>query len=77
MTASNQSQAGVVMSGLAFPDSWVTMPDGFARNSIRSAGEAKVDKGQDRLGESPNYVLFPMAVGALFLAFLVVGALLG
>jgi hypothetical protein len=39
--------------------------------------EAKVSKGRDRTENSPNYVLFPVAVGALFLAFLVVGALLG
>jgi len=38
---------------------------------------ATVSKGQDQIEESQNYILFPMAVGALFLAFLVVGALLG
>jgi len=36
-----------------------------------------VNKGQEQLEEAPNYVLFPVAVGALFLAFLVAGALLG
>jgi len=36
-----------------------------------------VSKGQHQIEESPNYVLFPMAVGVLFLAFLVVGALFG
>lgn len=43
----------------------------------RNGMGAKVGKGQHRIENSPNYVLFPMAVGALFLAFLVVGALLG
>jgi len=36
-----------------------------------------VSKSQDQIEESQNYILFPMAVGVLFLAFLVVGALLG
>ncbi|MDX2435977.1 MAG: hypothetical protein QNL88_02900 [Acidobacteriota bacterium] len=43
----------------------------------RNGKGAIVGKGQDRIEESSNYILFPMAVGALFLAFLVVGALLG
>jgi len=43
----------------------------------RQGRGATVNKGQDRIEESSNYVLFPMAVGVLFLAFLVVGALLG
>ena len=36
-----------------------------------------MSESRDRANESPNYVLFPVAVGALFLAFLVAGALLG
>ncbi len=36
-----------------------------------------MNESQDRMGESPNFILFPMAVGILFLAFLVAGALLG
>ena len=36
-----------------------------------------MNENQDRLGESSNYVLFPMAVGVVFLAILVAGALLG
>jgi hypothetical protein len=36
-----------------------------------------VSNGRDQIEESPNYILFPMAVGVLFLAFLVAGALLG
>ena len=32
---------------------------------------------QERAQEPSNYVLFPVAVGALFLVFLVAGALLG
>ncbi len=43
----------------------------------RQGRGATVSEGQDQIKESPNYILFPMAVGALFLAFLVVGALLG
>jgi len=32
---------------------------------------------ENRTSETANHVLFPMAVGVLFLAVLVVGALLG
>ena len=32
---------------------------------------------ENQTGESPNFILLPMAVGAIFLAVLVAGALLG
>jgi len=41
------------------------------------AGGRKMDKIESRTSESSNHVLFPMAVGVLFLAMLVAGALLG
>jgi len=53
------------------------MPDVLAIARHRLGRGATVNKGQDQIGESPNFILFPMAVGALFLAFLVAGALLG
>jgi hypothetical protein len=61
---------------LAIPDFWVTMPAVLAISRHRQGRGATVNKGRE-IEESPNYILFPMAVGALFLAFLVVGALLG
>lgn len=62
---------------LAIPDFRATMPDGIAVPQLRQGREATVGENQERLNESPNYIFFPMAVGALFLAFLVAGALLG
>lgn len=53
------------------------MPSGLAVSQRAIGKGATVGDSQDRLSESPNYILFPMAVGALFLAFLVAGALLG
>ena len=46
-------------------------------NAAPAGQGATVSKSQDQIEESQNYILFPMAVGVLFLAFLVVGALLG
>ncbi len=73
---SNDPQTEIVRDGLAIPDSWVRMPSVPAITRHRQGRGATVSKGQD-IEESQNYILFPMAVGALFLAFLVVGALLG
>ncbi len=73
---SNGPQTEIARDGLAIPDSWVTMPTVPAITRHRQGRGATVSKGRD-IEESANYVLFPMAVGALFLAFLVVGALLG
>ncbi len=53
------------------------MPGVLATMEHRQGRGATVSNGQDQIEESPNYILFPMAVGVLFLAFLVVGALLG
>ena len=53
------------------------MPDGSAVPQLRQGRGAPVGDNQERTNESPNYVIFPVAVGALFLAFLVAGALLG
>ena len=36
-----------------------------------------MNKTESRASESSNHILFPMAVGVLFLAVLVAGALLG
>ena len=57
---------------LSSPDSRVTMPAA----SVNGKG-APVKNSQDRVQEASNYILFPVAVGALFLVFLVAGALLG
>ena len=75
--ASNDPQTEIARGSLAIPDSWVRMPGVPAITWHRQGRGATVSKGQDQIEESPNYILFPMAVGALFLAFLVVGALLG
>jgi hypothetical protein len=53
------------------------MPAGSAITRHRQGRGATVSNGRDQIEESPNYILFPMAVGVLFLAFLVAGALLG
>jgi hypothetical protein len=53
------------------------MPGVLAKTQHRQGRGATVSKGQGQIEESPNYILFPMAVGVLFLAFLVAGALLG
>jgi hypothetical protein len=45
--------------------------------STVSGQEAAVKDSQERVHEPSNYILFPVAVGALFLVFLVAGALLG
>ena len=37
----------------------------------------KMNETESRTGETSNHVIFPMAVGVLFLAMLVAGALLG
>lgn len=73
---SNDPQTEIARESLAIPDSWVTMPAVPAITRHRQGRGATVSKGQD-IEESPNYVLFPMAVGVLFLAFLVAGALFG
>jgi hypothetical protein len=63
---------------LAILDFWVRMPTVPAITGHRQGrGGTTVSNGRDQIEESPNFILFPMAVGALFLAFLVVGALLG
>ena len=68
---------GDCRQSLAIPDFRATMPDGSAVPQLRQDRGATVGENQERLNESPNYIVFPMAVGALFLAFLVAGALLG
>ena len=40
-------------------------------------GGRQMNETESRASESSNHVLFPMAVGVLFLAVLVAGALLG
>ena len=44
---------------------------------LHASGGRKMNETESRTSESSNHVLFPMAVGVLFLAMLVAGALLG
>ena len=50
-----------------------------AARGLRSSCQRgrKMNETESRTSESSNHVLFPMAVGVLFLAVLVAGALLG
>ena len=57
----------------------LSIPDSRATGQATpvSGKGAAVKDSQERVHEPSNYILFPMAVGALFLVFLVAGALLG
>jgi hypothetical protein len=45
--------------------------------SLQAGRGRQMNETESRTSESSNHVLFPMAVGVLFLAMLVAGALLG
>ena len=69
------------MQAAAAAETWIIggsdLPFGAGTAVFKPTGGRTMNETESQTSESSNHVLFPMAVGVLFLVVLVAGALLG